>query len=144
MVFYGAMNCWWYFLDLAFFLCYETTFPKRFLSLWYVHPKPCTYVLLRLTLSPNGPKRASTRSTSPRSSIGCAQNDFRAHSTFGANYQPILRGDWHYLQMDQKELPFDPHHLPGPSSAAKKIFAPMVHSVLTLKLSCVEINNVPK
>jgi hypothetical protein len=44
----------------------------------------------RLTLSPNEPKRDSTRSTSPRSSIRCVQNDFRAYGTFSANREPIL------------------------------------------------------
>jgi hypothetical protein len=31
--------------------------PKRFLSLWYVWRKLCTYLPLTLTLSPNGPKK---------------------------------------------------------------------------------------
>jgi hypothetical protein len=30
--------------------------PKRFRSLWYVRCKPCTYLVSRLVLSPNGPK----------------------------------------------------------------------------------------
>jgi hypothetical protein len=67
--------------------------PNRFPSLWYVSPNPCTYLTLRLTLSPNGPKWASTWPTSQRSSIGCAQNDFWAYCTFGANHGPILCGD---------------------------------------------------
>ena len=29
--------------------------PKRYLSLWYVWRKPCTYLALTLTPSPNGP-----------------------------------------------------------------------------------------
>jgi hypothetical protein len=32
--------------------------PKQFMSLWFVQCKPCTYVVSRLTLSPNGPNRA--------------------------------------------------------------------------------------
>jgi hypothetical protein len=43
------------------------------------------------TLSPNGPKWDSTWPTSPRSSIGCVQNNFKACGTFGANWAPILR-----------------------------------------------------
>ena len=31
--------------------------PKWFLSLWYVWRKPCTYLVSRLALCPNGPKR---------------------------------------------------------------------------------------
>jgi hypothetical protein len=34
--------------------------PKWFLSLWYVWRKPCTYLVSRFALSPNGLKRAST------------------------------------------------------------------------------------
>jgi hypothetical protein len=32
--------------------------PKLFMSLWYVQSKLCTYLALRLALSPNGPNRA--------------------------------------------------------------------------------------
>jgi hypothetical protein len=45
--------------------------------------------------------------------------------------------------MDQNELPFDPHHLAGPSSAAKKISMPMVLAQ-TVHLSDAEINTVSK
>jgi hypothetical protein len=39
---------------------------KRFPNLWYVWCKSCTYLALKLTLSPNGPNRASTWASSPR------------------------------------------------------------------------------
>jgi hypothetical protein len=38
--------------------------------------KPCTYLTSRLALSPNGPKWASTRASSPRSTMRCVQKDF--------------------------------------------------------------------
>jgi hypothetical protein len=60
---------------------------KRFSCLWYIRRKLCTYctyLALRLTLSPNGPKWASTWPTSPRSTIACIQNDFQAYGMFGA------------------------------------------------------------
>jgi hypothetical protein len=41
--------------------------------------KMCTYLVSRLPLSPNAPKRAST-ALSPRSTIGCIQNDIWANS----------------------------------------------------------------
>jgi hypothetical protein len=48
--------------------------PKWFLSLGYVWcKKPCTYLALRLALSPRGPKQASTRASSHRSTIRCVQ-----------------------------------------------------------------------
>jgi hypothetical protein len=35
---------------------YHRVHPKRFLSLWYVWRKPCTYLASRLSVSPNGMK----------------------------------------------------------------------------------------
>jgi hypothetical protein len=64
---------------------YHRVCPKRFLSLWYVRRKPCTYLVSRLALSPNGMKRASTWDSSPWSTIGCVQIDFWAYGTIGAN-----------------------------------------------------------
>jgi hypothetical protein len=56
--------------------------PKWFMSLWYIRRKPCTYIASRLVLSPNGPKRASSWASSPRSTIGCIQNNFWAYGMF--------------------------------------------------------------
>jgi hypothetical protein len=78
--------------------------PKWFMRLWYVWCKPWIYLAPRLTLYPNGPKRVSTWSTSPRSSIGCTQNDFRAYGMFGTNRAPILDQDLHCLQTNWNEL----------------------------------------
>jgi hypothetical protein len=41
-------------------LKYHQVRPKRLQSLWYVWRKPCTYLPLTLTPSPNGPKRDLT------------------------------------------------------------------------------------
>jgi hypothetical protein len=65
--------------------------PKRFLRLWYVQHKPCTYLASRLALSLNGLNRVSTWASSPRSTIDCVQNDFWACGMFGVNCAPILR-----------------------------------------------------
>jgi hypothetical protein len=70
-------------------LKYQRMCLKRFPCPWYIRRKLFTYLAPRLTLSPNRPKRASTWHTSPRSTIGCAQNDFHAHDTFGTNRAPI-------------------------------------------------------
>jgi hypothetical protein len=67
--------------------------PKWLLRLWYVRHKPCTYLAWRVALSLNGLDWASTWASSPRSTIGCVQNDFWACGTFGANRTPILRQD---------------------------------------------------
>jgi hypothetical protein len=67
---------------------YNLVCPKRFKSLWYIWRKPCTYLVSRLILSPNGPKRASTWPTSPRSTIECAWKDLheRGHSRKPCTY----------------------------------------------------------
>ena len=59
--------------------------PNRFLGLWYIQLKPCTYLSSMLELYPNGPNRASTWASSPRSTIGCIQDDFWTNGMFGAN-----------------------------------------------------------
>jgi hypothetical protein len=72
---------------------YHRVRPKWFVSLWYVWRKLCTYLAPILTLSPNGPKWDTTRPTSPRSTIGCIQNNFRAYGIFSANQATILCQD---------------------------------------------------
>jgi hypothetical protein len=67
--------------------------PKWFPHLLHVRRKLGTYLASTFTLSPNGPKWASTWSTSSRSIIWCVQNDFRAYGTFGTNHAPILGRD---------------------------------------------------
>jgi hypothetical protein len=67
--------------------------PKWFLSLLHVQCKPCTYLVSRLTLSPNGLKWASAWPSSCSSSIRCVQNDFPAYGPFDANRAPILCWD---------------------------------------------------
>jgi hypothetical protein len=117
---------------------------KRFLSVLHVQRKACTYLGLRLTLSPKGSKHASTWPRSPKGSIGCAQNDFWAYYAFGANDAPVLRQNWHYLQMDRNNLLFVSSHLGVPLGVPKMISEPMVRSSQTVHLSCAEINNISK
>ena len=121
---------------------YHRVHPERFLSLWYVWRKACTYLAPTLTLSANGPKQESTRPTSPRSFIGCIQTDFRAYGMFGANRAPIWPQREHCLQIDQNEIPHDPCHLGVPSGASKMISEPMVRWAQTAHLSCVKISTI--
>jgi hypothetical protein len=66
-------------------LKFHKVHPEQFLGLWYVRCKQYTHLALRLALSSNGQKWASTWASSPRSTIECIQNDFYAHGTFGTN-----------------------------------------------------------
>jgi hypothetical protein len=52
--------------------------------------KLCIYLAPTLTLPLNRKKWYSTWPMSPRSSIGCVQNDFDAYGTFDVNRAPIL------------------------------------------------------
>jgi hypothetical protein len=88
---------------------------------------------LRLTPSPSGPKRTSTRPTSPCSSNGCPQNDSQAYCTFGTN-----------LQRNRNELPFDPCHLGVPSGLPKRISETIACLAQTVHLSCMLINTFSK
>jgi hypothetical protein len=105
------------------------------MTLWDVWRKPCTYLAPTPTLSPDVPKQDSTWPTSPRRSIGCVKNDFRACGSFGANCAPILRQDSHYLQTNWIELPLEPRHLGVPSGVSKMISKPIRCLAQTVHLS---------
>jgi hypothetical protein len=57
--------------------------PKWFPSLWYVPCKPCTYFASKISTIQTD--RAFTWASSPRSTIGCIQNDLWADGTFDTN-----------------------------------------------------------
>jgi hypothetical protein len=123
---------------------YHRVRPKWFLSHWYVWHKPCTYLALTLTLSPNKPKWDSTWPTSPSSSIRCIQNDIRAFSMLGANRAPIFSQDYHYLQTDWSELPLERPHLGVTSGVSKTISEPMRCLAQTMHLPCNDTYTVSK
>jgi hypothetical protein len=116
--------------------------PKRLLRQWYIRHKPCTYLVSRLAITLNSLNRASTWALSPRSTIGCIQNDFWACGTFSTNRAPILHQDLQYLQTNWIKDPLEPHTQGVPSGASKTISEPMVHSAQTLHLSCVKISTI--
>jgi hypothetical protein len=69
---------------------YHQLCPKWFSSLRYIQRKPCTYLVSRLSLSPNETKWACPWALSPRSIVECVQINFWANGTFGAKCAPIL------------------------------------------------------
>jgi hypothetical protein len=81
---------------------------------------------------------------SPRSSIGCIQNDFRPYGMFGSNLDPILHQDELYLQTDRLEHPLELHHLGVPSDVSKTISEPMVRSSQTEQLPCAKMSTISK
>jgi hypothetical protein len=121
----------------------STVCASKMISEPMVHlAQSCTYLALTLTLYLNRPKRDSTWASSPRSTIGCIQNDSRAYGKFGANCAPILHQDYYYLQTDRNELPLVHRHLVVSTVCLKWFYEPMVllaqpctYLALTLKLS---------
>jgi hypothetical protein len=122
---------------------YHQVRPKQFLSLWYVWRKPCTYLTLTLTPSPNVLKRNSRWPTSSKSSIGCVKNNFRAYGTFDANCAtifvsrlalPLNRPKW------ASSWATSPRCTSGPS---KMISVPMVCLAQTIHLSCTDTTPPP-
>jgi hypothetical protein len=79
---------------------------------------------------------------SPRSSIGCAQLDFRADGTIYTNRVPFLHRDYHYLKTESNKLPLEPHHLGVSLGASKTISEPMVCLAQTGHLYCTNTNTV--
>jgi hypothetical protein len=119
---------------------YHQVHPKQFLTLWYVWCKPCTYLISRLALSPNGPKWASIWATSP-STIGCLQNDFWANGMVQTVY-------------------LTPTLTPSPNGPMRDSIVPMSHRssigcvqmisksnctlAQTMHLSCLKISTISK
>jgi hypothetical protein len=116
--------------------------PNRFLSIWYVPWKLCTYLPSRLALSPNRSNRTSNWASSPRSVIGCFHNGFRAYGALCANHAPILH--LNCLQTDWTKIPYDTHDLGVLSGASKLIFENMICSMQTIHLSCIKISTISK
>jgi hypothetical protein len=104
---------------------YHQVRPKWFLSLWYVRRKPCSYLLLTLTLPPNGLKRDSTRLWYIWRKLCTYLSPRLALSPNGLNQASI-----------------EPRHLAVPSSASKLIYEPIVCLVQTVHLSCTDTNTV--
>jgi hypothetical protein len=102
------------------------------------------YLASRLALSPNGLKRAFTRTSSPRSTISGVQSNFWAFGTFGTNRAPIMPQDLHYLQTDRNELPLEPRHLGVPSGVSKMIFELIVCLAQCFQLSYTNTKTVSK
>jgi hypothetical protein len=100
---------------------------KQFSSVWYVQRKPCTFLVSRLTLSPNGPNEfpLEPRHLGVPSSVSIMISEpmvlWRKPCTYLA---PILT----LSQTGQNEIPHDPSHLGVPSGASTMIYEPIVRS----------------
>ena len=118
---------------------YHRVCPKRFLSLWYVWHKPCTFLALILTLYPNGQKRDSTCALSPRSLSGAVK----------MISEPCLEQTVHLsctntntIQTDRNKIALEPRHLGVPSCACEMISKPC--SAQTVHLFCTNTNTISK
>jgi hypothetical protein len=103
---------------------------NRFLSLWYVWCKPCTYLTLTLTSSPSGLIQDSTWPISPMYvwRKPCTYLVSRLELSLNAPNRPLL----------------EHHHVGEPSSASKTTFEPMVCLPQAEHLSCQKISTISK
>jgi hypothetical protein len=63
---------------------------------------------------------------------------------YDTNRAPILCQDYHYIQTDQNELPFEPCNPGVPPGVSKMIFELMVHLAKTVHLSFTDTNTISK
>jgi hypothetical protein len=117
--------------------------PKQFLSLWYIRHKMCTYLAIRLALSPNGLKRESTWALSSSSCIRCVQMISKP-MVCSTQTVHLSCSDTKCLRTDWNEFQHEPRRLRVPSSASKMIFEPMACSAQTVHLYCVKISTISK
>ena len=117
--------------------------PKQFLSIWYVWRKPCTYLTLTLTPSPNGPNEIphDPRHLGVPSGASKMISEPMVRSTQTVHLSCVKIA---MSEKDRNELPLEPHHLVVPSSASKTISEPMVRLAQTMHLSCTDTNTVSK
>jgi hypothetical protein len=123
---------------------YHQVCPKWLLSLWYVWRKPCSNLVSTLALSPNGPKQNSIRPTSPRSSIGCVQNDFL--SLQHVRHKPEIHVASRFALSPNRMNQASTWALSPRSTIAgvQNDFEPMVRLAQTVELSCAKTNTISK
>jgi hypothetical protein len=116
--------------------------PKWFLSLWYIRPKPCTYLALGLAISPNRLNRASTRASSPRNTIRCVKKWFQSVWFVWCKpctyLVPILTLSLNGPKWDST-WPTSPR---CSISCVQMIFEPLVRSAQTMHVSCIKISTL--
>ena len=117
--------------------------PKRYLSLWYVWCRPCTYLALTLTPSPNGPNEIPHDPRQLGVPSGLSETIYepiyvwcKPCTYLAVTLTPSANG--------ANEIPHDPRHLGVPSGASKMISEPMVRSAQTVHRSNVKISTISK
>ena len=117
--------------------------PKRYLSLWYVWRKPCTYLALTLAPSPNGPNEFphDTRHEEVQSGASKMIYEPMVHL---AQTVHLSCTNTNSISNGPNEIPHYPHHLGVPTGASRTIYEPMVRSAQTMHRSCIKISTIPK
>jgi hypothetical protein len=103
-----------------------------------------TYLAPTLTLSLNTPKRDSSWSTSPRSSIGCVQNDFKPIVRSVQTVQLSCVKINTISKWTKSSFQLSTITNKVPSGASKIIYEPMVRLAQTMHLSCTDTNTISK
>jgi hypothetical protein len=117
--------------------------PKLFMNLWYIQCKPCTCLVSRLALSPNGPNIAPP---DPRH-LGDHRvrlKRFMSLWYFWHKLSTYLAPTLTLSQTDRNEIPHDTCHLGVLSGASNTISKPMVRSTQTVHQSCIKSSAISK
>ena len=122
---------------------YHRVRPKRYLSMWYVWRKPCTYLAQTLTPSPNRPIEIRHDPSHLGVPLGASKTISEpmvrlAHTVHLSYINTNTISKW------TERDPHDPRHLGVPSGASKTISEPMVRLAQTVHRSCVKISTISK
>jgi hypothetical protein len=117
---------------------------KWFLSWWYVWHKSCTNLVPIVTLYPKRKKWDSTWPTSPKSSIGCIQNDFLSLWSDRRIARTYLASRSALSPKGPKRASTWASSPSGTIFWSKMIYEPMVRLVQTVHLSCIDGHIVSK
>ena len=100
--------------------------PKRFLSLWYFQCKPCTYLALTQTPSPNGPNEIPLDRCHQGVPSGASKTISEPMVRLAQNLCTYLTSTLTPSPNRPNEITHDPRDLGVPSGASKTISEPMV------------------
>jgi hypothetical protein len=118
--------------------------PKWFLGLWYVQRKSFIHLASRLALYPNGLNPASTWASSPWTTIAGIQNDSEPMVCLAQTVHLSCTNTNTNTISNWTKMIFHTTHLVVTLSVSKMISELVVHSALSVCLSCIKISTISK
>jgi hypothetical protein len=106
--------------------------PKLLMSLWYIQCKPCTYLVSRLALSPNGPNKAPPDPCYLGVPLGASKTVYEPMVRLTQTKHVFCTDANTISKTDQNKIPHDPRHLGVLSGASNTVFEPTVSLMQTV------------